>query len=130
MKVIRVPTGEKPSLIAQQMSQLRQSISNACTMARSKKSQLRMLLDDEELDPYLQFAFDHFAETLETPFDFVEASFAKSPIPHNLGGNILKVAINIMEVRPFATADEIFSDLAFLVASCLMLESARSRLRG
>lgn len=89
-----------------------------------------MLLDDQELDPYLQFAFDHFAETLNTPFDFVQASFFNNPIPHNFGGNILKLIINMMEVRPEATAHDLFYDLGHLVASCIMLDSARNKLIG
>jgi hypothetical protein len=56
-----------------------------------------MLLDAEELQSYLQCAFDHFALTLERPFDFVVASFSNSPIPLDFGGNILKLAIKIMQ---------------------------------
>lgn len=89
-----------------------------------------MLLDVEELNPYLQFAFDHFASTLDSPFDFVRASFTNSPIPLDFGGNILKLAINVMEVRPYWGAAEIFSDLSQMVASCIMLDSTRHKIRG
>ena len=57
-----------------------------------------MLLDADELQPYLQYAFDHFVNDLDTSFDFVQASFVNSPIPSDFGGNILKMAINMMEV--------------------------------
>ena len=89
-----------------------------------------MLLDDEKFDPYLQFAFDHFAERLDAPFDFVKASFANNPIPHNFAGNILKLAINMMDAKPEVSADVLFDDLSKMVASCIMLDSARNRLRG
>ena len=90
-----------------------------------------MLLDAEELQSYLQCAFDHFARTLETPFDFVQASFSNSPIPLDFGGNILKLAINLMEVwENRADAQMIFQELSYMVASCIMLDSARHKTRG
>lgn len=90
-----------------------------------------MLLNSDELQPYLQYAFDHFSRDLETPFDFVQASFSNNPIPANLGGNILKLAINIMEVwKDQLDGPSIFKELSFMVASCIMLDSARHRTLG
>ena len=42
------------------MKKLYKDMSLACELAREKKAELRMLLDADELQPYLQFAFDHF----------------------------------------------------------------------
>ena len=90
-----------------------------------------MLLDADELQPYLQFAFDHFACDLDNPFDFVQASFTHSPIPLDFGGNILKLAIRLMEVwENEIDGPTIFSELSYMVASCIMLDSARSKIRG
>lgn len=90
-----------------------------------------MLLDAEELQPYLQYAFDHFACNLDTPFDFVRASFTNSPIPLDFGGNILKLAINLMEVFENEVDGQIiFTELSYMVASCIMLDSARHKIRG
>lgn len=113
------------------MEKLYDSILNACTAARQRKAELRMLLDTEELQSYLQCAFDHFACTLDTPFDFVQASFSNSPIPLDFGGNILKLAINMMEVwKNKADARTIFQELSYMVSSCIMLDSARNKIRG
>lgn len=90
-----------------------------------------MLLDADELQSYLQFAFDHFACNLDIAFDFVEASFTNSPIPLDFGGNILKLAINLMELwENEADGETIFTELSYMVASCIMLESARHKIRG
>lgn len=90
-----------------------------------------MLLDAEELQPYLQFAFDHFARNLDTAFDFVQASFTNSPIPLDFGGNILKLAINLMELwENEADGPTLFEELSYMVASCIMLDSARHKIRG
>lgn len=90
-----------------------------------------MLLDAEELQSYLQCAFDHFALSLDRPFDFVQASFSNSPIPLNFGGNILKLAINLMRVwENKADVKFLFQELSYMVASCIMLDSARQKIRG
>lgn len=90
-----------------------------------------MLLDADELQPYLQTAFDHFACNLDTPFDFVQASFSNSPIPLDFGGNILKLAINLMEVwKNTADGRTIFVELSYMVASCIMLDCAAQNQRS
>ena len=128
---MRIPTSGRPNLIHKQIKKLYKDISLACELAREKKAELRMLLDADELQPYLQFAFDHFACDLDSPFDFVQASFTNSPIPQDFGGNILKLAINLMEVWENAIdGDILFTELSYMVASCIMLDSARSKIRG
>ena len=131
VKVIRIPTKGRPNLIQEQVLKLYNNITYACDLSRKRKAELRMLLDADELQSYLQFAFDHFSRDLDTPFDFVQASFVNSPIPLDFGGGILKLAINIMD----AWKDEIdgygiFKELSYMVASCIMLDSARSQKRG
>lgn len=131
LKVVRIPTSGRPNLIKRQTEKLYKAIQQACAEARGRKQQLRMLLHSEELQPYLQYAFDHFAGTLTTPFDFVQASFMSSPIPSDFGGTILKLAINVMSLwQNQAFGETIFEELSFMVASCIMLDSVRSKLRG
>ena len=90
-----------------------------------------MLLDAEELQSYLQCAFDHFAISLDRPFDFVEASFSNSPIPLNFGGNILKLAINLTNVwENKADIQTLLQELSYMVSSCIMLDSVRQKVRG
>lgn len=131
IKVVRVPTRGRPNLINDQIEKLYTHIQDACVSGRRRKSELRMLLDADELQHYLHFAFDHFACNLETPFDFVQASFVNSPIPPTFGGNILKLAINLMEVwENEVDGRTLFVELSYMVASCIMLDSARHKIRG
>ncbi len=131
VRLVRIPTKGRPNLIKAQVKKLYRNIELGCDLAREKKSELRMLLDADELQPYLQYAFDHFARDLDSPFDFVQASFTNSPIPLNFGGNILKLAINMMEVwGNEIDGPTIFSEISYMVASCIMLDSARSKIRG
>jgi len=131
VRVVRIPERGRPNLIHQQIQRLYQEITNAAKQSYESKHKIRMLLNSDELQPYLQYAFDHFCRDLDTPFDFVQASFANNPIPSDFGGNILKLAINIMSVwRDKLDGPLIFKELSYLVASCVMLDSARRRTLG
>ena len=131
---MRIPAAGRPKLIQEQIEKLYGTIESGCKLVRDRKSSLRMLLDAAELQSYLQCAFDHFALNLDVPFDFVQASFINNPIPFDFGGNILRLAISIMERqtpkngRPDPRA--IFQELSALVASCIMLDSVRHEIRG
>ncbi|KAE9983700.1 hypothetical protein BLS_003847 [Venturia inaequalis] len=123
----RVPADGRPKLMHDQVGKLYSGLMTASVAARSNKASLRMLLDVEGLQSYLTYAFTHFSGTLEFPFDFVQASFINSPIPANFGGNILKLALNIMDVwGRNTTPSTIFESLSFMIASCIMFESARN----
>ncbi|KAI9759344.1 MAG: hypothetical protein M4579_002402 [Chaenotheca gracillima] len=131
VRIVRVPQNGRPKLIKEQVGRLYQEIAKDCRQSRESKRSLRMLLDASEVQPYLQYAFDHFSCNLDTPFDFVKASFSNNPIPPDFGGNILKLAINLMEKwERKLDGPAIFRELSFMVASCIMLDSARHKTRG
>ncbi|KAI4204204.1 MAG: hypothetical protein LQ350_001395 [Teloschistes chrysophthalmus] len=130
-RVVRIPTSGRPNLISEQIGKLYRGIRMASASSQERRLAFRMLLDADELQAYLQYAFDHFACTLDSPFDFVQASFTNSPIPLDFGGNILKLAINLMEALPNKIdGPMIFKELSTMVASCIMLDSARHKIRG
>jgi hypothetical protein len=131
VRVVRVPGVGRPALMQSQMEKLYQEISSSLETSKMSKRSLRMLLDADELQPYLQFAFDHFAHNLDRAFDFVQASFVYSPIPSDFAGNILKLAVNMMELwENKLDGIGIFRELSFMVASCIMLDTARKKTRG
>ncbi|QDS77600.1 hypothetical protein FKW77_001933 [Venturia effusa] len=131
IQILRVPADGRPKLMHTQVGKLYDGLMTASIAARSNKASLRMLLDVESLQSYLTYAFTHFSGTLEFPFDFVQASFINSPVPANFGGNILKLAINIMDVwGRTTTPSTIFESLGLMVASCIMFESARNKIPG
>ncbi|KAL3422983.1 hypothetical protein PVAG01_04730 [Phlyctema vagabunda] len=114
-----------------QIKKLYNQISDSTNAARNSKRDLRMLLDGDELQTYLQFAFDHFSDNLVRPFDFVQASFIFNPIPSDFAGNILKLAVGMMDIwEHMLDGESIFRELSHMVASCIMLDSARSKTLG
>lgn len=131
IRVVRVPERGRPKLINQQIERLYGEVKIACRKSREAKHKLRMLLNSDELQPYLQYAFDHFSRDLEMPFDFVQASFANSPIPSDFGGNILELAINILDGwSDCLDGPAIFRELSYIIASTTMLDSARRKTLG
>ena len=130
-QILRVPADGRPALMLTQVEKLYHGILTACIASRLSKASLRMLLDVDDLQSYLQYAFNHYSGTLSSPFDFVQASFTNSPIPPDFGGNILKLAINMMNhLEERVRAKTIFTELSYMVASCIMFDSARHNIRG
>lgn len=131
VRVVRIPTKGRPQLINDQVAKLYEEIVQSSDQSRKSKRKKRMLLGADELQPYLQDAFDHFSSNLDVPFDFVKASFLHNPIPADFGGNVLKLAINLMNVwENRLDAVSIFKELSPMVASCIMLDSARHKTKG
>jgi hypothetical protein len=92
-----------------------------------------MLLDVDDLQIYMQEAFTVFSERLESSFDFTRASLRNSRIPADFGGNILKLLRGVVDIwknSHMITARHIFSEVNFIIASCIMLDTARRRDKG
>jgi hypothetical protein len=131
LQIVRIPGAGRPKLVQEQVEKLYFSIEKGCETAREQKLSLRMLLNVTELQSYLQCAFDHFAQTLDEAFDFVQASFVNNPIPEDFGGNILRMAIKMMDQQTLKPdARVIFQELSNMIASCIMLDSVRHEIRG
>ena len=86
-----------------------------------------MLPDVDQFQMYLSLAFDHFSETLEEPFDYVKASLQLRPPPETLADNVLEFTLLVAKERVDIEQVFVRSGLTDLVASCIMLDSARKR---
>lgn len=131
VRVIRIPEKSQPSLIHDQIKILYNEIGYSVTESHSAKHRKRLKLNAEQLQPYLQQAFDHYCRDLHNPFDFIKASFADSGIPSDFCGNTLKLAVNIMN-HWVGRIDGalIFREMSFIVASCVMLDAVRNHKLG
>ena len=131
VRIVRIPAKGRPQLISEQLGKLYDQILSDCRKSHEGRRRMRMLLDADELQNYLQYAFDHFASDLDMPFDFVKACLLHNPIPRDFGGNILKLAINIMDVwTDNLDGEGIFDELSPMIASCIMLDATRHRTPG
>ncbi|KAL8754211.1 MAG: hypothetical protein Q9199_004499 [Rusavskia elegans] len=128
--VVRIPMKGRYMLIDQQVEKLHTEIMMKSNQSHYKKQKVRMLSNSDDLQLYLQLAFDHFAQDLDTPFDFVSVALKINPIPSDFGGNILKLAVSIRNHHPSWRVVDIFEQLGLVVASCIMLDIYRHRRLG
>ncbi|KAJ4391044.1 hypothetical protein N0V93_004658 [Gnomoniopsis smithogilvyi] len=131
--IVRIPFRGRYMLIDEQVGKLSAVIRNKCEASLLAKKRARMLATAEKLQVYLEAAYDHFSEDLTTPFDFIREALKHNPIPQDLGGNILNLAISIQQ-NDYSTTEgstvKIFYKMVPMIASCIMLDCVRQSLLG
>ena len=89
-----------------------------------------MLLGAAELNMYLQSGFDHFTSYLDVPFNFMQVSLLRNPIPSDFGGHIVQLCASLSDcflIRNMERVRWAFDQLSVMVASCVMLDYVRFR---
>ncbi|KAI3316635.1 FabD/lysophospholipase-like protein [Xylariaceae sp. AK1471] len=131
--IVRIPSRGRYMLIDDQVEKLFNVIKKRCQASLFTKKRVRMLATAEKLQIYLQAAYDHFSKDLDTPFDFIKEALKHNPIPRDLGGNILNLALSIKQnCRDSMKEDiaKIFNKMVPMISSCIMLDSVRQNLMG
>lgn len=126
-QVVRLPEAKDLPRLSKQVSQLHSTIVDTCKTSYLQKQKVGLLSSAEDLGFYIQQAFTHFSGNLNQPFDFKKYSLIRNPIPQNLGGHILRVAIMIQRQSPGKSGSRIFEDLSFIVASCFLYDCTTYR---
>ena len=131
-KVVRMPRRPRYMLIDRQVGRLHDEIRANCQASLKAKRKARMLTNSDELNVYLQSAFEHFTRTLASPFNFVAVSLLNNPISYDFGGHMLQLANTIAAQEPAQRKEcgrfqWIFETMCILVASCIMVDCARYR---
>jgi hypothetical protein len=129
-KVVRIPAAPQYTLISQQVEKLYATIRTDCEVSHEAKRRARLLTNSDELNLYLQSGFDHFAAHIDVPFNFMQVSLLRNPIPKDFGGHILQLceALNSrMPSREPTTVRWVFKELSVVLASCVLLDCARFR---
>lgn len=98
VRAVRIPSEQRPKMVEAQIGKLSDEIHSACDNSKLRKKSNRMLMSADDLQPYLQSAFDHFAQTLDEPFDWAKAAVNSNSIPNDWGGCITRMAVKIMDV--------------------------------
>lgn len=125
--VVRLPVKGRYGLLREQVAKLQKQISNCSERSFNTKRAARLLSTSDQLNAYLQSAFDHFSTGLNRPFNFVEVSLRNKPIPIDFGGHILQLATAIHTRNEQQSGPWIFEALSYMVASCIMLDCVRYR---
>ena len=129
-KVIRIPDKGRYSLMNKQIKRLQERIMFCCHGSHEGKLQARRDLNADELGECLQSGLDHFSSTLTIPFDFLAFSWSRNPIPPGFEGSILRLAFRIKKQRTSFAGNDVFKHLGHMVASCIMLDFVRHRVKG
>ncbi|KAH8624551.1 hypothetical protein IG631_21290 [Alternaria alternata] len=126
-QVVRLPEAKDLPRLSKQVSQLHDTIVETCKTSCLNKQKVGFLSSAEDLSFLIQKAFTHFSKDLNRPFDFKSYSLIRNPIPQNLGGHILRVAIVMQRQYPDRPGEWIFEKLSFMVASCFLYDCATYR---
>ncbi|KAK3718358.1 hypothetical protein LTR37_005171 [Vermiconidia calcicola] len=131
-KVVRMPRKPRYTLMDRQIGKLHSEIQADCDASFRAKRKARMLTNSDELNVYLQSAFEHFTRTLATPFNFVAVSLLNNPISYDFGGHMLQLLNTVAMQEPSLRRDSgrsqwIFEKSCTMIASCVMLDCARFR---
>jgi hypothetical protein len=132
--VVRVPEAKGHyNLMHEQIEKLHKVISANCLDSFTFKRNVRMLSNTDELNVYLQAAYDHFTTNLSVPFNFIDVSLKNNPLPETFGDHITQFAVAIFDILKRATDRQpvtggcIFTPLSSMVASCIMLDCVQYR---
>ena len=129
-KVVRIPSRPKYMTINEQIGKLHHMIKSNCEESFRTKRRARMLTNADELNVYLQSGFDHFTTHLNVPFNFMQISLLRNPIPNDFGGHILQLCTTISSQQPNHQPGRVawmFEKLSVMLASCVLLDCARFR---
>ncbi|RMY73507.1 hypothetical protein D0863_03837 [Hortaea werneckii] len=128
-KVIRIPSKPQYMTINEQVGKLHTMIKSNCEDSFRSKRRARMLTNADELNVYLQSGFDHFTTHLNIPFNFMQISLLRNPIPNDFGGHILQLCTTISNQQPsqHRRVSWLFEKLSVMLASCVLLDCARYR---
>lgn len=129
-KVIRIPAKPRYTTINEQVGKLQGIIKANCEESFRNKRRARMLTNADELNTYLQSGFDHFTSYLDIPFNFMQISLLRNPIPNDFGGHILQLCTTISAQQPNHQHGRIawvFEKVSMMLASCVLLDCARFR---
>nr|POE62816.1 calcium-independent phospholipase a2-gamma [Quercus suber] len=129
-KVVRIPSKPRYMTINEQIGKLHDVIKSNCEDSFRTKRRARMLTNADELNVYLQSGFDHFTTHLDIPFNFMQISLLRNPIPNDFGGHILQLCSTISSQQPNHQPGRVawmFEKLSVMLSSCVLLDCARFR---
>ena len=133
VRVVRMPSKGRNMLVKDQVDKLHLELQQACQASFKAKWEARQYCTIDELNRYLQAAFDHFITKPNDPFNFIDIALKADPIPQGFSDHIMMLAYAACEKTPFGHAiqgPETFRKLSVVVASCIMVDCIRYKRPG
>ncbi|KAK0724572.1 hypothetical protein B0H67DRAFT_657154, partial [Lasiosphaeris hirsuta] len=85
--VVHIPTKGRYMQIDKQIGKLYDVIRKQCSVSFAHKKSVRMLLNADRLQQYVNSAYDHFSRRLDEPFDFVKEALRHDQMPKDFQGS-------------------------------------------
>ncbi|KAK5163057.1 uncharacterized protein LTR77_010992 [Saxophila tyrrhenica] len=129
-QVVRVPLHPHYGVMDEQIAKLRALVHEACERSWLAKWAANLDLDADEWHTYLQSGFDHFTAHIDIPFDLMQTSLMRNPIPSNFSDHVLQLCKALSapsETPKRKTVTRTFDRMAKMVASCVMMYCVRSK---
>lgn len=133
VRVVRVPIKGHNTLIKTQIDKLYLELQQACQASFKAKLEARQYCTTDELNRYLEAAFDHFSTKPNEPFDFIGVALKADPIPQGFCDHISMLAFATSIKGAFnntVKGADTFRKLSCVVASYIMLDCIRYKRQG
>lgn len=133
VRVVRMPSKGRNTLVKAQVDKLHLELQQACQASFKAKWEARQYCTIDELNRYLQVAFDHFITKPNEPFNFIDVALKADPIPQGFSDHIMTLAYAACMKTRFGhaiQAPDIFRKLSIVVASCIMLDCTKYKRPG
>ncbi|KAF8241567.1 hypothetical protein K440DRAFT_569550 [Wilcoxina mikolae CBS 423.85] len=132
MRIICIPHMISVPTLIQQYQKLQIEIETATKRTRQKRIEAELLMNDNELDLYFGYAFDHFSLKPDEPFNFLNAAFHHNPVQSTFKDHITRTASYLISTYQTSSditesGSKIFNQLGRLVASSILLDACRKR---
>ncbi|KAK5051360.1 hypothetical protein LTR84_003012 [Exophiala bonariae] len=129
IRIVLIPDKGWPGQVHRQYKVLLGEIRRAVESSKRKRQSARLLLSSLQFNPYLQIAYGHFSETLDLPFDFVQA-FHNFSEPAQGQNPILSLFRCYLHSRRESKANQLLNNVGPIVGSCIALNAVRKERPG
>ncbi|KAI5790575.1 hypothetical protein DFH27DRAFT_486168 [Peziza echinospora] len=115
------------TFVVKQYQKLHAAMVNSVQNTCEQRNRNGMLLNWNDLEKYLGYAFNHYGKNATSPFDFLKAAFIQNPVRSNFHTHILIAALRLMGSMGTPRFD-VFERITPLVASSILLDVYRKKL--
>ncbi|KAJ4864747.1 hypothetical protein T069G_01277 [Trichoderma breve] len=133
VEIIRLPTVDNQDVFSEQLQALDESIRDAVSKSEKQKIASRCWITTEMQSRLFTAAFDHYKESLDKPFDFLESLYSITPVEDSLATSCFELLKQARKAGPgtnkLMTAEEFPKVVTPVLCSMVALDSCRSPIK-
>lgn len=126
-RVVCIPDyTQRPDLLCDQYNALYEEIETASRKAQVHRKKVDLWLTGMQKAQYFEMAFNHFSESPDKPFDFIEAAFLTTPVGSDFTSHVLQFMLAVNRGSKYKSLSEFLQDVARHIATCILLDIYRT----